>query len=129
MFLLLVPAVSVGKTVLQEACRKESKSRAMYRSEEEAAKAPSGCEVVLADYSDKQSLRNALQGVTSVFVVCSPIPQLVDWRAYADACKESGEHTTNTEVTPCRAVAQTLLVRIIRQHHLTSRGRLRGLLL
>ena len=63
----------------------------MYRSEEEAAKAPSGCEVVLADYSDKQSLRNALQGVTSVFVVCSPIPQLVELESnMLDACKESG---------------------------------------
>src|SRR5467141_4796250 len=63
----------------------------MYRSEEEAAKAPSGCEVVLADYSDKQSLRNVLQGVTSVFVVCSPIPQLVELESnMLDACKESG---------------------------------------
>jgi len=91
MILITGASGSVGKTVLQEACRKESKVRAMYRSEEEAAKAPSGCEVVLADYSDKQSLRNALQGVTSVFVVCSPIPQLVELESnMLDACKESG---------------------------------------
>jgi len=82
---------SVGKVVLQEAVRKEPKVRAMFRSKEEAAKAPSGCEVALADYSDKQSLRNALEGVTSVFVVCSPIPQLVELESnMVEACKESG---------------------------------------
>jgi uncharacterized protein YbjT (DUF2867 family) len=63
----------------------------MYRSKEEAAKAPSGCQAVLADYSDKQSLRNALNGVTSVYVVCSPIPQLVELESnMLDACKEAG---------------------------------------
>jgi len=63
----------------------------MYRSKEEAAKAPQGCEAVLADYSDKQSLLKALDGVTSVFVVCSPIPQLVELESkMLDACKECG---------------------------------------
>src|SRR5260370_14362750 len=82
---------SVGKAVLQEAIRKESKVRAMYRSKEEATKAPSGCAAVLGDYSDKQSLRNALDGVTSVFVVCSPIPQLVELESnMLDAGKECG---------------------------------------
>jgi uncharacterized protein YbjT (DUF2867 family) len=91
MILITGASGSVGKTVLQEACRKESKVRAMYRSKEEAAKAPSGCRPVLADYSDKPSLRKALEGVTSVFVVCSPIPQLVELESNVlDVCKESG---------------------------------------
>ncbi len=91
MILITGASGSVGKTVLQEAIRKESKVRAMYRSREEAAKAPAGCPAVLADYSDKQSLRNALDGVTSVFVVCSPIPQLVEFESnMVDACKECG---------------------------------------
>ncbi|SRR6266849_6191571 len=82
---------SVGKTVLQEAIGKEPKVRAMYRSKEEAAKAPAGCEPVLADFSDKQSLRSAMEGVTSVFLVCSPIPQLVELESnVVDVCKESG---------------------------------------
>ncbi len=76
MILITGASGSVGKAVLQEASRKESKVRAMYRSKEEAAKAPSGSEAVLADYANKQSLRDALDGVTSVYVVCSPIPQL-----------------------------------------------------
>jgi uncharacterized protein YbjT (DUF2867 family) len=91
MILITGASGSVGKTVLQEASRKESKVRAMYRSKQEAAKAPSGCEAVLADYSDKQSLRKALDGVTSIYVVCSPIPQLVELESNVlDACKESG---------------------------------------
>ncbi len=91
MILITGASGSVGKAVLQEASRKESKVRAMYRSKEEAAKAPSGSEAVLADYANKQSLRDALDGVTSVYVVCSPIPQLVELESNVlDACKESG---------------------------------------
>lgn len=91
MILITGASGSVGKAVLQEASRKESKFRGMFRSKEEAAKAPLGCESVLADYSDKESLRNALRGVTSVFVVCSPIPQLVELEGNVlDVCKESG---------------------------------------
>src|SRR5271165_1557985 len=91
MILITGASGSVGKAVLQEAIRKESKVRGMFRSNAEAAKAPSGCAAVLADYSDKQSLRNALDGVSSVYVVCSPIPQLVELESnVVDACKESG---------------------------------------
>src|SRR5467141_4556256 len=91
MILITGASGSVGKAVLQEAVRKEPKVRAMYRSKEEAAKAPSGCEAVLADYADKQSLRRALDGVKSVYVVCSPIPQLVELESdMVDACKEAG---------------------------------------
>ena len=91
MILITGASGSVGKAVLQEAIRKASKVRAMYRSKEEAAKAPSGCEARLADYADKRSLSKALDGVTSVFVVCSPIPQLVELESNVlDVCKESG---------------------------------------
>jgi len=91
MILITGASGSVGKTVLREAIGKEPKLRAMYRSKEEAAKAPAGCEPVLADYSDKPSLRGAIEGVTRVFLVCSPIPQLVELESnVVDVCKESG---------------------------------------
>ena len=95
MILITGASGSVGKAVLQEASRTESalgaEVRAMFRSKEEAAKAPSGSEPVLADYSDKESLHKAMDGVTSIFVVCSPIPQLVELESNVlDVCKESG---------------------------------------
>lgn len=91
MILITGASGSVGKAVLHEGIRTQSKIRAMYRSKEDAAKAPAGCEPVIGDYADKQSLRNALDGVTSVYVVCSPIPQLVELENnMVDACKESG---------------------------------------
>jgi uncharacterized protein YbjT (DUF2867 family) len=91
MILITGASGSVGKAVLHEVMRKESKVRAMYRSKQEAAKAPSGCEAVLADYADQESLSKALNGVSSVYVVCSPIPQLVELESnMLDACKKAG---------------------------------------
>jgi uncharacterized protein YbjT (DUF2867 family) len=91
MILITGASGTVGKAVLRETGRMESKFRGMFRSKEEAAKAPSGCEAVLADYSDRQALRKAIDGVTSVFVVCSPIPQLVELESNVlDVCKETG---------------------------------------
>src|SRR5580704_16361303 len=91
MILITGASGNVGKAVLREVARKEAKFRGMYRSQEEAAKVPAGCEPVIADFSDKASLRKALDGVTTVYVVCSPIPQLVELESnVVDACKESG---------------------------------------
>jgi len=50
----------------------------MYRSESEAKSAPAGTPTAVADFADKDSLRRALSGVDTVFLVCSPIPQLVE---------------------------------------------------
>jgi uncharacterized protein YbjT (DUF2867 family) len=92
MILITGASGSVGKAVLLEAIiRTKSNIGSMYRSKEEAIKAPTGCKPILADYADKQSLLKALDGVTSVYVVCSPIPQLVELESnMLDACKESG---------------------------------------
>jgi len=91
MILITGASGTVGRTVLQEVSRPPSNVRAMFRSKEEAAKAPSGCQPVLADFSDKPSLRKALDGVTAVYLVCSPIPQLVELESNVlDVCKETG---------------------------------------
>jgi uncharacterized protein YbjT (DUF2867 family) len=91
MILITGASGTVGKAVLQEAMQALSKVRAMYRSKEDAAKAPRGCEAVLADYADKPSLRTALAAVTSIYIVCSPIPQLPELESnMVDACKEAG---------------------------------------
>jgi len=63
----------------------------MYRSKEDAAKAPPGTEAVVADFSDKASLLPALRGVESVYLVCSPIPDLVQLEGNAiEACEAAG---------------------------------------
>jgi uncharacterized protein YbjT (DUF2867 family) len=63
----------------------------MYRNAEDARKAPPGVATVLADFADAKSLQPALQGVDTVFLVCSPIPQLVELEGnMIDACKETG---------------------------------------
>lgn len=91
MILITGASGNVGKAVLREAIRNGGDVRAMYRSDKDAANAPSGCTTVIADYSDKLSLRVAVQGVDAAYVVCSPIPQLVEFESnMLDACKESG---------------------------------------
>jgi len=91
MILITGGSGSVGKAVLQEAIQRKLKVRAMFRSKEDAAKVPAGCEAVIADYGDKPSLRKALEGVDSVFLVCSPIPQLVELESnMTEACQECG---------------------------------------
>jgi uncharacterized protein YbjT (DUF2867 family) len=74
---------SVGRTVLAEVARHGDKHRAMYRSNAEAAKAPAGTETVVADFSNKASLAAALRCVESVYLVCSPIPDLVQLESNA----------------------------------------------
>jgi uncharacterized protein YbjT (DUF2867 family) len=77
MILVTGASGTVGRTVLAEVARSKQKYRAMYRSQKEAAKAPAGTETVIADFSDKTSLSTALRGVESVYLVCSPVPDLV----------------------------------------------------
>ncbi|HYA89299.1 MAG TPA: SDR family oxidoreductase [archaeon] len=91
MILITGATGTVGKAVLKEMTRGQSNVRAMFRSKDDAGKAPPGCEPVIADYADKPSLGKALDGTSAVFVVCSPIPQLVELESNVlDAAKESG---------------------------------------
>jgi len=77
--------------VLDELRRTGKPLKAMYRSPEDARKAPAGVATVIADFADKDSLRAALQGVDTAFLVCSPIPQLVELEGNAiEACKAGG---------------------------------------
>lgn len=91
MFLVTGASGTMGKAVLTEVAKSGMEHRAMYRSATEAAKAPAGTSTVIADFSKKDSLPPALEGVTSVYVVCSPIPQLIEleWNMI-DACVAAG---------------------------------------
>src|SRR5215467_1831870 len=89
MILITGASGSVGRAVLAEVARSGQKHRAMYRSKEEAAKAPAGTDAVIADFSDKSSMAPALRGVETVYLVCSPIPDLVKLEGNAIEASEA----------------------------------------
>ncbi len=89
MILVTGASGTVGGAVLAEVARSGVPHRAMYRSTAEAAKAPSGTDTVIADFADPASLAAALRGVTSVYLVCSPIPELVELESNVIAASEA----------------------------------------
>jgi len=91
MILVTGASGNVGKAVLQEVANSRAKHRAMYRSAAEATKAPPGTETVIADFAKKDTLAAALRNVDSVYLVCSPIPELVELESnMIDACVAAG---------------------------------------
>jgi len=91
MILITGASGNVGKTVLQAVAKSGAKHRAMYRSPAEAAKASAGTETVVADFTKPETLGAALKSVDSVYLVCSPIPELVHLESnMIDACVAAG---------------------------------------
>jgi uncharacterized protein YbjT (DUF2867 family) len=91
--MILVTGASgmAGGAVLTELRARKAELRAMYRSKEDAAKVPAGVAAAVADFADSQSLRAALAGVHSVYLVCSPVRELIDLESnMIDACAASG---------------------------------------
>lgn len=89
MYLITGVTGMMGGAVLEEARKVKLPLKAMYRNADEGKKAPAGIGTVIADYADKESLRKALENVEAVYLVCSPIPQLVELESNAiDACVE-----------------------------------------
>lgn len=76
MILVTGASGSLGKAVLKEVARSGARHKAMYRSPDEAAKAPAGTAAVIADFAKKETLAEALRDVDSVYLVCSPVPDL-----------------------------------------------------
>lgn len=83
MILVTGASGTAGKAVLTEVARSGAQHRAMYRSKMDAARAPAGTETVIADFADEASLAAALRGVESVYLVCSPIRELVQLESNA----------------------------------------------
>ena len=89
MILITGASGTVGRAVLDEVRKTGAAFRAMYRNDADAKNAPAGTSTVIADFADKESLARALNGADTVFVVCSPIPQLVELESNAiDVCAE-----------------------------------------
>jgi uncharacterized protein YbjT (DUF2867 family) len=91
MILVTGASGSVGKEVLKAVVKSGAKYRAMYRSEAEAGKAPAGTTTVIADFAKPGTLVPVLRDVHSVYLVCSPIPELVQLEGkMIDACAAAG---------------------------------------
>src|SRR6202045_2648162 len=91
MILVTGASGTVGKAVLNEVARSGAQHTAMYRSAHEAAKAPTGTPTAIADFAKKDTLAAALRDVDDVYLVCSPIPDLVQLESnMIDACVAAG---------------------------------------
>jgi len=90
MILVTGASGSAGGAVLNEVAKTNKPFRAMYRSREDAARVPADVPAVIADFGDKPSLRRALEGVDAVYLVCSPVRELVELEGnMVDACRET----------------------------------------
>jgi uncharacterized protein YbjT (DUF2867 family) len=91
MILITGASGTVGRAVLEEIRKEHQPFAAMYRNPQDAKSAPTGTQTVIADFADKESLRKALAGVESVYLVCSPIPQLAELESNViEACEGIG---------------------------------------
>ena len=91
MILVTGASGTVGRCVVDEVRKSGRSFRAMYRSREDAAKAPTDTPVVVADFADASSLQRALEGVDTVFLVCGPVRELVELEgSMLDACRQRG---------------------------------------
>jgi uncharacterized protein YbjT (DUF2867 family) len=91
--MILVTGASgqVGRQVLEEVLKTGRPVKAMYRNAEDTKSAPAGVATVIADFADKASLSKALEGMDAIYLVCSPIPQLVELENNViEACKHAG---------------------------------------
>jgi uncharacterized protein YbjT (DUF2867 family) len=77
MILVTGASGTVGAAVLGVVRARGLPHRALYRSAAEAAKAPAGTDAVIADFADSTTLSAAFEGIDSLYLVCSPIPELV----------------------------------------------------
>jgi len=91
MILVTGASGTVGKEVLKQVAKTGAKYCAMFRSPEDAKSAAAGSESVIADFARKETLPAALRGVESMYLVCSPIPDLVQLESNViDACAGAG---------------------------------------
>jgi len=91
MILITGAGGNVGREVLKQVAQTGTRVRAAFQSSAKAASAPSGVEIVTVDYNRPETLRAALKGVQSVFLVAPPtsgLPALE--RKAVDEIKRSG---------------------------------------
>jgi uncharacterized protein YbjT (DUF2867 family) len=89
MILITGASGTVGRAVLEEILKSGQPAKAMYREANDAKTTIPDLEAVVADFADKSSLERGLRGVDVLFLVCSPIPELVELESNViDVAKE-----------------------------------------
>ena len=89
MILVTGASGNVGGAVLKQLIADKQRVKALYRSNADAAGAPAVVPVAIADFADRASFTAALEGVEKVFLVCGPIPQLIELETNAiEVCRE-----------------------------------------
>ena len=91
--MILVTGVTgtVGRPVLEEIQKSGKPFKALYRNAEDVRKAPPAVATVTGDFASKDAMKAALEGVDTLYLVCSPVPQLVELESNViDAGRESG---------------------------------------
>ena len=78
MILVTGASGTVGREVLSAVLNTGKPAKAMYRGAEDARSGPPGVPTVIADFAVRSSVEAAMQEVHALFLVCSPIPQLVE---------------------------------------------------
>jgi len=91
MILVTGASGTVGGQVLTEVVKSGKPVKALFRSEKDSKNLPPGAQPVIADFSDRAAMDRALGGVDEVFLVCGPVPELVELESRAiEACKAAG---------------------------------------
>jgi uncharacterized protein YbjT (DUF2867 family) len=91
MILVTGASGTAGGAVLKEVLKTNQPFKAMYRSPQDAANAPQNVRAVIADFADRPGLSRALEGVDTVYLVCSPVRELVELEGnMVDACRDKG---------------------------------------
>jgi uncharacterized protein YbjT (DUF2867 family) len=91
MILISGASGNAGGAVLHAAMDAGLPVRAMYRNQKDAAASPAGVTAIIADFGDRDSLGRALADVETVYLVCGPVPQLVELEsAMISACQAAG---------------------------------------
>ena len=91
MILVTGASGNAGGAVLKEVLKTNKPVKGMYRSPADAAKASIEVGAVIADFADRGSLGRALEGVEAVYLVCSPVRELVELEGnMVDACQAAG---------------------------------------
>jgi len=78
MILITGASGNVGSEVLKQAAVAGLPLRAAYQSREKAQSAPRGVEIVLMDYAQPQTVRDALRDVQKLFLVGPPLANVAD---------------------------------------------------